>query len=283
MEIISLIENTKSQDRKDLCVERGLSMLIRSQGKQILFDTGVKDGFRKNARELEVDLSKVDLAVLSHHHYDHGGGLKVFFEANQKAKVFLRTSRTEQFLFVDYWGLVKRSIGLDTSLFQQHPERFVFLNHFTEISPDVFILTEIEKHHPVPRGNRHLYAQEGYRRRRDDFSHELMLVVRESQGLVAFSGCSHHGILNMIEAVMAQFPGVPIRAVIGGFHLIDRAKPETMAGNPEDVEDLGRTLLEYPVDKVYTCHCTGLKAYDILKRVMGSRLEYFQTGQRLEF
>lgn len=283
MEIISLVENTKPKDRRDLCAERGLSLLIRMDGMQILFDTGIKDGFAQNAQALGIDLAAIDLAVLSHHHYDHGGGLKTFLEANRKAKIFLRTSRTEQFLFVDYWGLVKRLIGLDASLFQQHPERFVFINHFTEITPNVFILTDIEKNHPVPRGSKHLFAQEGHRRKRDDFSHELMLVFWGERGLVLLSGCSHHGILNMIEATMTQFPGEPIRAVIGGFHLIDRAKPETMAGNPEDVEDLGRTLLGYPVDKVYTCHCTGLKAYDILKRVMGSRLEYFQTGQRLEF
>lgn len=283
MEIIGLIENTKPEDRKDLCVERGLSLLIRMDGKQILFDTGVRGGFAQNAQVLGMDLAAIDLAVISHHHYDHGGGLKTFLEANQKAKVFLRTSKTEQFFFVDHWGLVKRPIGLDASLFQQHPDRFVFVNHFTEITPNVFVLTDIEKNHPVPRGSRHLYMQDGHRRRRDDFSHELMLVIFSKRGLVLLSGCSHHGILNMIEATMAQFPGETIRAVIGGFHLIDRPKPESMAGTPEAIGELGRKLLDYPVDMIYTCHCTGLKAYPILKEAMGTRLEYFQTGQRLEF
>lgn len=283
MEILSLIENTKPRERKDLCVERGLSLFIRMDGKQILFDTGVKGGFAQNAQALGVDLAAIDLAVISHHHYDHGGGLKTFLEANQKAKVFLRKSKTEQFYFVDYWGLIKRPIGLDASLLQQHPERFVFLNHFTEIMPNGFVLTDIGRNYPVPRGSRHLFAQEGHRRKRDDFSHELMLVLWGKRGLVLLSGCSHHGILNMIEAAMAQFPGEPIRAVIGGFHLIDRPKPESMAGTPEAIQELGRQLLELPVDQIHTCHCTGLKAYPILKETMGSRLDYFQTGQKLEF
>lgn len=54
-----------------------------------------------------------------------------------------------------------------------------------------------------------------------------------------------------------------------------------MAGTKADVAALGQAILEYPVEKIYTGHCTGIKAYRILKEVMGERIEYFATGQKM--
>jgi 7,8-dihydropterin-6-yl-methyl-4-(beta-D-ribofuranosyl)aminobenzene 5'-phosphate synthase len=55
-----------------------------------------------------------------------------------------------------------------------------------------------------------------------------------------------------------------------------------MAGRKSEVEDMGREILEYPIDKLYTGHCTGMKAYRILKGVLGERLEYLPTGMSVE-
>jgi 7,8-dihydropterin-6-yl-methyl-4-(beta-D-ribofuranosyl)aminobenzene 5'-phosphate synthase len=281
MEVISLIENTGLLNRRDLRSEHGLSLFIGSKDQQILFDTGVSGNFNLNAQKLEVNTANVTLAVISHHHFDHGGGLATFLEANQKAKVYLRKSSTEQF-YLDIFGLLRRRIGLDETLFQLHSQRFVHVNQFSEIAPDVFILTKINKRHTMPKGNRHLFIGTGLSKRPDDFEHELILVIRQNTGLVVFTGCSHHGILNMLDAVLEHFPGQTIKAVFGGFHLIDLPLINSMAGNKNDVEELGKAILKYPIEKVYTGHCTGIKAYRILKEVMGAKLEYFATGARAE-
>lgn len=282
MEVTSLIENTGLLNRKDLRTEHGLSLFIHAKDQQILFDTGTSGNFHPNAQKLNIETAKVTLAVISHHHFDHGGGLATFLQSNHQAKVYLRSSNTEQF-YLDVFGLLKRRIGLDETLFQLHPQRFVFVNQFSEIAPDVFILTKISPRHPAPKGNRHLFMGSGASKRLDDFEHELILVLKQSTGLVVFTGCSHHGILNMLDAVMEHFPGQAIKAVFGGFHLIDLPLINTMAGSKADVEELGRALLKYPIDKVYTGHCTGLKAFRILKEVMGAKLEYFATGSKVEF
>ena len=88
MKIISLLENTSERD--DVKTEHGLSLYIETNGHRILFDMGQTDLFYENASTLGVDLSLVDLAVLSHGHYDHGGGLRKFLEVNSTAPIYLR-------------------------------------------------------------------------------------------------------------------------------------------------------------------------------------------------
>ncbi len=279
MEVVSLIENIGH--RKYLHTEQGLSLGILSKDQQILFDTGISGKFCRNAQELNVNTAGISLAVISHHHFDHGGGLATFLRTNHQAKVYLRSSGTEQF-YLDILGLLKRRIGLDETLFRQHADRFIFVDQFSEIAPDVFVLTKIEKRHATPKGNRHLFIGTGSSKRLDDFEHELILVIRRSRGLVVFTGCSHHGILNMLDAVLEHFPGHTINAIFGGFHLIDLPLINSMAGSQNDVAELGRAILKYPVEKVYTGHCTSIKAYRILREVMGAKLEYFATGDRVE-
>ena len=81
MKVAGLIENRKAQDHPDLEAEFGLSLHVDRQGTRILFDTGASGAFAPNARHLGIDPAAVDLAVLSHHHFDHGGGLAVFCRA----------------------------------------------------------------------------------------------------------------------------------------------------------------------------------------------------------
>jgi 7,8-dihydropterin-6-yl-methyl-4-(beta-D-ribofuranosyl)aminobenzene 5'-phosphate synthase len=281
IQVISLIENTGLANRKDLQTEHGLALFVRSKDQHILFDTGSSGRFYQNAQKLNANIEQVNLTVLSHHHLDHGGGLGTLLNANYHTKVYLRSSSTEQFS-LNIFGLLRRQVGLDETLLQSHPHRFVFVNQFSEIAPDVFVITKINQRHAMPKGNRHLFMDTGPRKRLDDFAHELILVVRQSTGLVVFTGCSHQGILNMLDAVLEHFPGQPIQAVFGGLHLIDLPLINNLAGSRDDIEKLGQALLKYPVEKMYTGHCTGTQAYRILKQVMGAKLEYFATGDQAQ-
>ncbi len=119
-------------------------------------------------------------------------------------------------------------------------------------------------------------------RKLDPFKHELIMVIREHAGLVIFTGCSHNGILNMIVTVTHQFPNAPIKAVFGGFHLLGLPFFNTMAGSKAEVENIAKELLTYPIEKIYTGHCTGMKAYGVLKEVLGEKLEHFPTGSSVE-
>jgi 7,8-dihydropterin-6-yl-methyl-4-(beta-D-ribofuranosyl)aminobenzene 5'-phosphate synthase len=281
MKVTVLVENTRLEHRSDLQAEHGLSLHIERQGQQILFDTGASEAFNRNAERLGVDLAAVDLAVISHHHYDHSGGLAQFLKTNSRAKVYLRSHDATDVYFRAFGGLLKRSIGLDRRLLQAYSDRFEFVDQPTEIAADLFILTEIGEPYPQPKGNRYLFVEKEGKHSADSFDHELVMVLRQEDGLVVFTGCSHRGILNMVDAVSRQFEGIPIKAVFGGFHLVSIPILNLMAGSKAEVEEIGREMLRYPIAMTYTGHCTGAKAYGVLKGVMGDKLSYVPTGSSI--
>lgn len=87
MVIKVLIENSKLNN-SFLC-EHGLSLYIETNRHKILYDFGQTDSLFENAKTLGVDLSSVDIAFLSHAHYDHSGGLKTFLKVNKTAKIYV--------------------------------------------------------------------------------------------------------------------------------------------------------------------------------------------------
>lgn len=87
MRITCLIENTASDEK--FIAEHGLSLYVETDKAKILFDMGQSDAFVSNADKLGINLSDVDLAILSHGHYDHGGGLRKFLDINKNAPVYI--------------------------------------------------------------------------------------------------------------------------------------------------------------------------------------------------
>ncbi len=83
MRITTVIENHAGDG---LAGEHGLCFYIEHEGQVYLSDVGKTGLFVENARKLGVDLAKVYALVISHHHYDHGGGLKQFFEMNERGQ-----------------------------------------------------------------------------------------------------------------------------------------------------------------------------------------------------
>jgi 7,8-dihydropterin-6-yl-methyl-4-(beta-D-ribofuranosyl)aminobenzene 5'-phosphate synthase len=91
-----------------------------------------------------------------------------------------------------------------------------------------------------------------------------------------------NSLLNMVDPVAREFKGDPIKAVIGGFHLVASPPLNCMAASRHEVEDLARSVLNYPIEMTYTGHYTGKKAFPILKTVRGERLSDMQTGSCFE-
>jgi len=280
MKITILAENNPAPSNSTLIHEHGLSLHINFQGNKILFDTGVTDAFAKNAANLGIDLAAVDLAVISHHHYDHGGGLADFMVMNQKAKIYLkRAPQGEE--YYKAFGFKNRYIGLEPGLLDNHSNRVVFVDHDIEIFPGLFLLPNIEITYPKPKGNRYMYLKQGSTWQRDEVSHELLMVIKNQDDLVIISGCSHNGVLNMVATASKKFAGVPIKALIGGFHLVGLPMFNTMAGSKRQIAEIGRKMLRYPIEKVYAGHCTGQKAYHVLNGVMGEQIDQLHTGMEI--
>ena len=88
MRIINLAENTEGA--AGCGFEHGLCFYIETEHHKLLMDTGQSDLFIKNAEKLGIDLTQVDTVVISHGHYDHGGGLPAFVEINPTAKIYIQ-------------------------------------------------------------------------------------------------------------------------------------------------------------------------------------------------
>lgn len=282
MKISVLVENTLASDAHELQAQHGLSLHIETENQQsILFDTGQDGCFAANSSRLGVDLADVDVAVLSHHHFDHGGGLSTFFALNQHAPVY-SVKPSGQVCMLNIAGLVKKPIGLSSELFRLHQDRFRFISDSMQVADNIHLFSQIQHQHPLPAGNRLLYVAEHGKLSRDPFAHELLMVVDETDGLVVFTGCAHSGVLNMLASVRRHFPNRKIKGLIGGFHLMGLSKLNLWGASAKNVSDLADTLLEQQIPTIATGHCTGEKAYQRLQAKLGSRLQPLATGGVIE-
>lgn len=278
MKITVLIENLKN-DSEDLINEHGLSLYIERDNKRILFDTGKTGNFIINAKKIGICLEDVDAVVLSHGHYDHCGGLLSFFKVNSKAKVYMKRKVSGDYYFHSMF--FNKKIGIDKKVLMEYSGRMNYIDSFTEIMKDVFIITDIDEHYMTPKGNKYLFAKEGNKLIKDKFEHELIMVIKEKDGVCLFTGCSHKGTPNMIQATRNTFPSMNIKAVIGGFHLITIPVINAPSASQEQIDVIAKMIIGENIEKVYTGHCTGVKAYKKLKDILGNRIEYIRTGSNI--
>ncbi len=257
-----------------LACEWGLSLYIEHAGHVILLDTGASPLFARNAAALGCDLAAVEYGVLSHAHYDHADGMDAFFAANDRAKFYLRRGAAENCFAVQ--GLRRRYIGIRRGTLERYKDRIVFADGLFELYPGAWLLP-----HSTPGlgeiGKRaHMYTMDGpLRRRPDDFSHEQSLVLEAEGGLILLSSCSHGGVMNILREAETAFPGKPVRALVGGFHLYETPG--------EEVDALAEKLKNAGVETVVTGHCTGQAAYDRMKPVLGGALAQMYTGMEIAF
>jgi len=281
MLITTLVENRPSPHDPQLAAEWGLSLCVDLGGRRLLVDVGASDAFARNAAHLGIDIASIDAAIISHHHGDHGGGLARFFELNDHAPVYLGPA-PEGEATVKLLGVVRRRIGLDPGVLARHAHRLRVVRERTEVLPGAYVLPCAGGAHARPSGNRLLFVRRKGRLVHDDFRHEVVVALREGDAMTVLTGCSHNGLVNMVEAVTAAFPGVPVKAVVGGFHLTRLPPFRGMDETEAVVAGIGRSVLGLGVGTTYTGHCTGSKAFEALRRTMGERIREIHTGSRLE-
>lgn len=277
---------------KALVPEWGLSALVEFNGHQVLLDTGASDNFASNAGAMNVDLSKVDVAVLSHAHFDHSNGMEAFFAANDRATFYLRETagencyHTHKFLkFFTY----QEYIGIRRGWLKRYSNRIKFVGGQggpagnpcgpVEILPGVFLIGHnndvfsAEDRAAIAARNG-LSVKVNGKYRPDSFDHEQSLVFDTAQGLFIMNSCSHGGADNIVKEIQLAFPGKKIYAMLGGFHLYRTSDSQVRA--------FAERLRELDVQKIYTGHCTGDHAYEILHDVLGDRAEQMYTGMEIE-
>lgn len=256
MKLWVLMENTALDGFES---EHGLSLYLQTAGLRILFDAGQSDAFARNAEKLGLDLGKVDLAILSHGHYDHSGGLRHFLELNNHAPIYL-----SRHAFDPHFNANGKNIGIDPAL--SSCDRLIFVEEAITIAPGLSLSPLDISACPYPIDSAGLKAAAGTP---EDFRHELYLQIREGDKRILISGCSHKGILN----IAAHFtPDI----LIGGFHFkhLPPSDPQLIAA----AEELRRHPTTY-----YTGHCTGCGQFDTMKPILANRLMAIHAGDVFEY
>lgn len=155
MKIVTLLENTACGE---LASEHGLSLYIETKKHKILFDSGASDAFLHNAKALGVDLSKVDIAFLSHAHNDHCGGLAHFCALNQSAKVYMQREAFGEYYVVTPTRQV--FIGLSEEV-KAYENRFVFCEGTVKIDEELSVFSGVEARELVSGANATLREKAG--------------------------------------------------------------------------------------------------------------------------
>lgn len=269
MHLTTLIEDTPGREA-GLVSQHGLSLLIEAGTRTVLFDMGQDGTFIRNAETLGLDLTRVDAGVLSHGHYDHGGGLAAFLEYNMQAPVYIKAGAGDPFYARDLHRY--RYIGLEGGMLAAHADRLILTRTETGIFPGFMLFPDIRRIDPPPPGNGPLLVRKDDRYIPDPFLHELFLVVKEDDGISVITGCGHSGVMNMVSTAKDRYPGQPLKAVVGGFHLTDRDTP------PHMVRHIASALKSAGCRQIITGHCTGTLAKEIFQKELGDRFSSLSTG-----
>ena len=278
MKITVLMENT-ALEGCGLTPEHGLSLYIEYRGKKLLLDAGSSGKFADNAQALGIDLSAVELAALSHGHYDHADGLRRFFRINSRAKVYVRPGADGPHFSMGKDG--PYFIGIHRDICTQFRDHFAAVEGLYELTEGAWLVPDMVRE-ASGRSDGLLYKRGEDDFIPDDFRHEQSLVLEGEKGLVVLNSCSHGGIVNIVRGVLEQFPGKKVFAVVGGFHMFSRGK-SGMNCAPEYVFKVADALKELGVEEIYTGHCTGETALELLKERFGSGCHALATGQVLNF
>lgn len=271
------------------CAHHGLSVLITahvgSEKRTLLFDTGPEGAtFLRNAKILGIDLGAVQAAVLSHGHWDHGGGLLAAIEAIAAAR-----SSGKVDCFVHPGMFAERATKRPTGEFLVHEQlpgpqtlaaagaNVVSTRESRVAGGGAFYISG-----EIPRLTKYEVGLPGHMRRGGDgqawepdpliMDERFISVHVKGKGQMIFSACSHAGVINVLNHARSLFPSVPLFGVMGGLHLAGVTEKII----PDTIGDLKRFGLKL----VAAGHCTGWRALSVMAREFGEELVPSAVGKK---
>lgn len=218
-----LYDNTAAH--AELTADWGFSCLVQCDGRTILFDTGAKpEILLHNMRVMGVDKSPIEAIVFSHEHPDHVVGVSAL---------------GGRVIPLIYLPRLARIYDMTSAAMRAAAVEIVSVSDTLEIAPSIRISR--------PLGG---------------ICHEQGLVIDTRRGLVVVVGCSHPGVIAMLDEILRS-TGRPLYALIGGLHLGD--------STPDRIDEVIAGLQALNVQQVCPCHCTGETAVERFRTAFQDR------------
>jgi len=267
--------------KKGTVLDWGFSALIHYNGKTILFDTGNNaDKFEHNVKALGVDLNQVDIAVLSHRHFDHISGFDYMLKVKPTVKAYLPADSALgapiRFAFShdtkeSLAGVPPEQLYFNGTINSKddfkpgdrfHGANQEFVPTSREIAPGIYLIAtrsamqgDFNAYPPNEPGHPDLAGFP-----------ELSLALKTEKGIVLITGCSHSKVEEIIRAAK-QYTGSSIELVEGGFHLL-----------PYDADYISKIAHlmknDLGVRRVAPAHCTGNLAFKIFRDLYEENYNY---------
>ena len=205
-----------------------------------LFDVfGKPSIFQKQLNKLSIDLSKIKNIVISHDDWDHVSGLWYVLGRNKNVTVYICPNFSQE---------IKDKI-------KAYNAKIIEVKDFTEITKGIYSTGEMV----------------GFSDKRTIY--EQSLILQTPKGIVIVTGCSHQGIINIVEKTMANFKD-KIHLLIGGMHLKDLTRKE--------VDEIVLKLKNYGIENIAPMHCTGKSATDAMREAFGHDFIPAKAGESIE-
>lgn len=273
MKIITLIENNVDKNPNLIC-EFGFSAFIEDDDFSLIFDTGQTGIFIENIKKLNIDTKLIHNIIISHNHFDHGGGLKKYIDSFGN-NFSLTVNKT---FFSKRFGLEKQYSRLLSAPFsekylEKNNIKINFINdHIHKISKNITAFTNFKSTNNFESPNLTYVKKENNKIIFDNMNDEVVLGLDTKKGFFLLCGCSHFGIINIIENVKL-LSGKKVKGVIGGLHLSKVSE--------ERIKKVIQYLQKENIEYLAISHCTGEKIIELLKNTKCNYIKN-NTGTILE-
>ncbi len=219
LEITTLLDNINTE-HKTVTAKHGLSMFIRTESLNIVFDCGPDATAVNNSRLLNAPIDKANYVILSHSHYDHSAGYPEFVRNNVKGVLYTGPNFFKPKYAYDGVKYTYLGAGFDEYFIAENNIIHKVCDGCIELSSDCYIFSGFPRRYEfetIPERFVHGSLPDTVK---DDFGDEICIAADTSKGLVVLVACSHPGILNMLTHIHDVLKK-PIYAVLGGTHLVE--------------------------------------------------------------
>lgn len=270
--VTALMDNDASEN-KALVNEHGLSYLLEGPDFRILFDCGAGPHPWANAHRLGLCVGGLDAVVLSHSHYDHAAGFRDLLEQGLGGKILYTGPHFFEAKFAfDGLRYTDLSAGFGPEFLAENRVEHRVVEALAQPFPGLWLVGSFPRRHGFETIQERFVRQTAQGFVPDDFCDEICMAVDTPQGLAIFVGCSHPGILNMVEHVCAVLER-PVMGVFGGTHLT-----EADEGRIEATID---ALRAKGLRVLGLSHCSGQAAERCAARREGLRHCHLSVGDSI--